>query len=150
MSPNLRCRDYYQTQFAGYARYLACGVALDECLHDFLDQRPSVKYTQRHRASGLANADFWWQPANVEGAALASLALARVLHFDDVISTELLDHLAVHHPDQLRWAIRYSSFSRAEIRLSGFICRAAALAMSGRRSLGFASACCCSWNPLKP
>lgn len=66
MSPNLRCRDYYQTQFAGYARYLACGVALDECLHDFLDQRPSGKYTQRHRASGLAGADFWWQPANVE------------------------------------------------------------------------------------
>ncbi|MBN0335875.1 NERD domain-containing protein, partial [Pseudomonas aeruginosa] len=115
MSPNLRCRDYYQTQFAGYARYLACGVALDECLHDFLDQRPSVKYTQRHRASGLAGADFWWQPANVDGAALASLALARVLHFDDVISTELLDHLAVHHPDQLRWAIRYSKlFTRRD------------------------------------
>lgn len=115
MGPNLRCRDYYQTQFAGYARYLACGVALDGCLHDFLDQRPSGKYTQRHRASGLAGADFWWQPANVEGAALASLALARVLHFEDVISTELLDHLAFHHPDQLRWAIRYSKlFTRRD------------------------------------
>lgn len=65
VSPNLRCRDYYQTHFAGYARYLGCGVALDECPNDFLDQRPSGKYTQRHRASGLAGADFRWQPAVV-------------------------------------------------------------------------------------
>ncbi|HCW1033970.1 TPA: NERD domain-containing protein [Pseudomonas aeruginosa] len=115
MPPNMRCKDYYQTQFAGYARYLASGVALDECLHDFLDQRPSGKYTQRNRASGLAAADFWWHPANVEGATLASLALARVLHFDDAISFELLDHLAVHHPVQLRWAIRYSKlFTRRD------------------------------------
>ncbi|WP_417663477.1 NERD domain-containing protein [Pseudomonas sp.] len=54
------------------------------------------------------------KPSNLEGTQIASLALARVLHFDDVISKELLDHLAVHHPDVLRWAIRYSKlFTRS-------------------------------------
>lgn len=90
------------------------GRALDECLHDFLDQRPQGKYTARNRAAGLVAAGFWLEPANLEGAHIASLALARVLHFDDVISKELLEHLAVHHPDVLRWAIRYSKlFTRS-------------------------------------
>ncbi|RTU07408.1 hypothetical protein IPC1622_29115 [Pseudomonas aeruginosa] len=36
--PSLQCKDCYQAQFAEYARHLASGVTLDECLHDFLDR----------------------------------------------------------------------------------------------------------------
>lgn len=115
MNPHLRCRDYYQAQFAEYLSYHAPGVALNESLHDFLDQRPSGKYSSRNRAAGLAAAEFWWQPAIVAGADLASLALARVLYFDDVISVDLLDHLAANNADQLKWAIRYSKlFTRQD------------------------------------
>ncbi|SBW85142.1 hypothetical protein PVE_P0099 (plasmid) [Pseudomonas veronii 1YdBTEX2] len=111
---DLRCQEYYQTRFTGYLNQFVPGRALDECLHDFLDQRPQGKYTARNRAAGLVAADFWLIPANLEGVQIASQALARVLHFDDVISTQLLDHLAVHHPDVLRWAIRYSKlFARS-------------------------------------
>jgi len=105
---DLRCQEYYQTRFTGYLNQLTPGMALDECLHDFVDQRPQGKYTARNRAAGLVAASFWFEPVNLEGAQVASLALARVLHFDDVISTELLAHLAANHPDVLRWAIRYS------------------------------------------
>ncbi len=111
---DLRCQEYYQTRFTGYLNRLVPGRALDQCLHDFLDQRPQGKYTARNRAAGLVAADFWLKPANLEGAQIASQALARVLHFDDVISAQLLDHLAVHHPDVLRRAIRYSKlFTRS-------------------------------------
>ncbi len=126
--PHLRCRDYYQTQFTGYLSHHTPGAALNESLHDFLDQRPNGKYSSRNRAAGLAAADFWWQPATVAGADLASLALARVLYFDDVISIELLNHLAIHNADQLRWAIRYSKlFTRSESLLwihlrQSFVC----------------------------
>src|SRR3990167_7112482 len=82
---DLRCREYYQALFAGYVGRLTPSAALDECLHDFLDQRPSGKYTTRNRAAGVAATTFWWNRANVEGAQLASLALARVLHFEDAI-----------------------------------------------------------------
>lgn len=112
---DLRCQEYYQALFVGYLARLAPSAALDECLHDFLDQRPSGKYTTRNRAAGLAAATFWREPANLESAQLASLALGRILHFEDAISTALLDHLAVHHPDVLRWAIRYSKlFTRRD------------------------------------
>lgn len=111
---DLRCQEYYQTRFTGYLNQFAPSRALDECLHDFLDQRPQGKYTARNRAAGLVAAGFWLEPVNLEGAQIASLALARVLHFDDVISMELLDHLTVHHADVLRWAIRYSKlFTRS-------------------------------------
>ena len=111
---DLRCQEYYQTRFNGYLNRFAPGRALDECLHDFLDQRPQGKYTARNRAAGLVAASFWLEPTNLEGAHIASQALARALHFDDVISTQLLDHLAVHHPDVMRWAIRYSKlFTRS-------------------------------------
>lgn len=110
-----RCQEYYQAQFARYLQLHAPGVALNECLHDFLDQRPSGKYTTRNRAVGLAAAQFWWEPSNVEGAESASLTLARVLNFDDAVSFELLDHLAAYHPHMLRWAIRYSKlFTRTD------------------------------------
>lgn len=110
-----QCQEFYQTHFAGYAHQLAPFAALDECLHDFLDQRPNGKYTTRNRAAGLAAASFWWEPVNLEGAQLASLALGRILHFEDAISTALLDHLAVCHPETLRWAIRYSKlFTRTD------------------------------------
>lgn len=105
---DLRCQEYYQALFTRYMERFAPSAALDECLHDFLDQRPSGKYSTRNRAAGLAAATFWWAPANVEGSQLVSLALARVLHFEDAIETGLLDHLAIHHSDVLRWAIRYS------------------------------------------
>lgn len=46
---------------------------------------------------------------------LASLALSRVLHFDNAVSVDLLLHLASHNPDTLRWSIRYSKlFERTE------------------------------------
>ena len=113
-----QCQEFYQTHFAGYAQQLAPFVALDECLHDFLDQRPSGKYTAHNRAVGLAAATFWWEPTNVEGSLLASLALGRILHLEDAISTALLDHLAVCHPETLRWAIRYSKlFTRTDSAL---------------------------------
>ncbi|MBM3105893.1 NERD domain-containing protein [Pseudomonas sp. V1] len=112
---DLRCQEYYQALFVGYLGRFAPPVALDECLHDFLDQRPNGKYTTRNRAAGLAAATFWWEPVNLEGAQLASLALGRILHFEDAISTALLDHLVVRHPDVLRWAIRYSKlFTRSD------------------------------------
>lgn len=107
-SQDLRCRDYYEAGFSNYLSWFAPPEALDECFHDFLDQRPNGKYTTRNRASGLAAAAFWWEPVYLEGAQLASQALGRILHFEGAISTELLDHLAVRHPDVLRWAIRYS------------------------------------------
>jgi len=110
--------DYYQAHFADYLKQLAPSAALDECLHDFLDQRPSGKYSTRNRSTGLAAATFWWEPANVEGSQMASLALARVLHFEDAIELALLDHIALHHPDILRWAIRYSKlFTRRDSAL---------------------------------
>lgn len=118
----MRCTDYYQAHFVGYLGQLAPSAALDECLHDFLDQRPTGKYSTRSRAAGLAAASFWWNPANVESSRLASLALARVLHFDDAIDTALLEHLAAHHPDVLRWAIRYSKlFTRRNSQLWQYI-----------------------------
>ena len=110
-----RCQQYYQDQFVKYLQFNTAGEALNECLHDFLDQRPSGKYSSRSRAAGLASAQFWWAPATVTEADLASLALARVLHFDDVIDIDLLSHLATHNADQLRWAVRYSKlFTRRD------------------------------------
>ncbi|HCL78109.1 MAG TPA: hypothetical protein DIC26_20000 [Pseudomonas sp.] len=46
--------------------------------------------------------------AAVAQSELASLALSRVLHFDNAVSIDLLLHLASHNPEVLRWAIRYS------------------------------------------
>lgn len=103
-----RCLQHY---LAAYRRTLLTGScrALDECLHHFLDQRPAGKHLSAlDRAIGLASAPFWWDPQAVQGSELASLALSRVLHFDNAISLDLLVHLANQNPETLRWAIRYS------------------------------------------
>ncbi|EPL60201.1 hypothetical protein B382_22410 [Stutzerimonas stutzeri B1SMN1] len=88
---------------------LSKGRALDESLHHFLDQRPAGKnQSALERAQGLATASFWLDADAVAQSELASLALSRVLHFDNAVSIELLLHLASHNPETLRWAIRYS------------------------------------------
>lgn len=111
-----RCLQHY---LLTYNKALAIGSrsrALDECLHHFLDQRPSGKHTSAHdRALGLASSPFWLDLQAVQGSELASLALSRVLHFDDAIRLDLLVHLATQNPETLRWAIRYSKlFERAD------------------------------------
>lgn len=104
-----RCLQHY---LLTYNKALVIGSssrALDECLHHFLDQRPAGKHVSAHdRALGLASAPFWWDSQSVRSSELASLALSRVLHFDDAISLDLLLHLAAQNPEMLRWAIRYS------------------------------------------
>jgi Holliday junction resolvase-like predicted endonuclease len=102
------CQAYYQSVFTKYLIKLSHAESIDECLHDFLDQRPSGKYSARNRAEGLAAVDFWWEPSSLDGSQVASLALARIFHFDDAIATDLIDHLAINHADVLRWAIRNS------------------------------------------
>lgn len=104
-----RCLRLYLLVYRKWLLNGSSGQALDECLHHFLDQRPAGKYfTARDRAVGLATAPFWWDPTAVQGSELASLALSRVLHFDNAISLDLLVHLANQNPETLRWAIRYS------------------------------------------
>lgn len=82
--------------------------SVDECLHDYLDGKPAGKHSKRDRAAGLLSTSFWWQPAVLDQARLASLALAQVLWVLDEIDHALLDQLAQHNPDLLRQAIRYS------------------------------------------
>lgn len=111
-----RCLQHY---LLTYNKALAIGSrsrALDECLHHFLDQRPSGKHTSAHdRALGLASSPFWLDLQAVQDSELASLALSRVLHFDDAIRLDPLVHLATQNPETLRWAIRYSKlFERAD------------------------------------
>lgn len=104
-----RCRRHYQSVYERNQSELSKGRALDESLHHFLDQRPSGKnLSALERAQGLASASFWLGADVVAQSELASLALGRVLHFDDAVSIELLLHLASHNPETLRWAIRYS------------------------------------------
>lgn len=104
-----RCRQHYQSVYERNQPVLGKGRALDECLHHFLDQRPAGKnLSALDRATGLAFAPFWHDAEAVARSELASLALSRVLHFDNAVSAELLLELASHAPDTLRWAIRYS------------------------------------------
>ncbi|MCF0014361.1 NERD domain-containing protein [Pseudomonas stutzeri] len=111
-----RCRRHYQSVYERNQSELSKGRALDESLHHFLDQRPSGKnLSALERAQGLASASFWLDADVVAQSELASLALGRVLHFDDAVSIELLLHLASHNPETLRWAIRYSKlFERTQ------------------------------------
>ncbi|MDH1056131.1 NERD domain-containing protein [Aquipseudomonas alcaligenes] len=104
-----RCRQHYQSVYERNQPALSKGRALDESLHHFLDQRPAGKnLSALDRATGLASAPFWHDAEAVAQSELASLALSRVLHFDNAVSAELLLELASHAPDTLRWAIRYS------------------------------------------
>lgn len=111
-----RCLQHYLSVYQKNQVIFSRGLALDECLHHFLDQRPAGKNLSAFdRASGLASAPFWWDVQAVHDSALASLSLSRVLHFDNAISVNLLVHLATHNPETLRWAIRYSKlFERAD------------------------------------
>ncbi|BBT39682.1 NERD domain-containing protein [Pseudomonas putida] len=104
-----RCRRHYQSVYERNQPALSKGRALDESLHHFLDQRPAGKnQSALERAQGLATASFWLDADAVAQSELASLALSRVLHFDNVVSIELALHLASHNPETLKWAIRYS------------------------------------------
>lgn len=111
-----RCRQHYQSVYERNQPALSKGLAFDESLHHFLDQRPAGKnLSALDRAQGLAAASFWLDVDAVAGSELASLALSRVLHFDNAVSVERLLHLASHSPETLRWAIRYSKlFERIE------------------------------------
>lgn len=111
-----QCLQHYLLAYRKGQSIGSSSQALDECLHHFLDQRPAGKHLSAHdRALGLASAPFWWELQTVQGSELASLALSRVLHFDDAISLDLLAHLATHNPETLRWAIRYSKlFERTD------------------------------------
>ena len=111
-----RCRQHYQSIYEGSQPELSTGRALDESLHHFLDQRPAGKNLSAiDRAQGLASSSFWLDMDAVAQSELASLALSRVLHFDDAASVELLLHLASRNPETLRWAIRYAKlFERPE------------------------------------
>lgn len=111
-----RCRQHYQSVYERNQPEISKGRALDESLHHFLDQRPAGKNLSAiDRAQGLATASFWLDVDAVAGADLTSLALSRVLHFDNAASVELLLHLATHNPETLRWAIRYAKlFERTE------------------------------------
>ncbi|WP_404440045.1 NERD domain-containing protein [Stutzerimonas chloritidismutans] len=111
-----RCRQHYQSVYERNQPELSKGRALDESLHHFLDQRPAGKnLSALERAQGLASALFWLDADAVAQSELASLALSRVLHFDNAVSADLLLHIASHNPDTLRWAIRYSKlFERTE------------------------------------
>ena len=105
-----RCRRHYQSVYERNQPVLSKGRALDESLHHFLDQRPAGKnQSALVRAQGLVTASFWLDPDAVAQSELASLALSRVLHFDNADSIELLLHLASHNPETLRWAILYSN-----------------------------------------
>lgn len=110
------CRRHYQSVYERNQSEISKGRALDESLHHFLDQRPAGKnQSALERAQGLATASFWLDADAVAQSELASLALSRVLHFDNAVSIELLLHLASHNPETLRWAIRYSKlFERIE------------------------------------
>lgn len=111
-----RCRRHYQSVYERNQPEISKGRALNESLHHFLDQRPAGKnLSALERAQGLAAASFWLDTDAVAQSELASLALSRVLHFDNAVSVERLLHLASHNPETLRWAIRYSKlFERTE------------------------------------
>ncbi|ROZ84200.1 NERD domain-containing protein [Pseudomonas neustonica] len=102
------CKSYYQDQWSRYSAKLNPAATADECMHDFLDGKPAGKHGKRDRAAGLLSLDFWWQPGLLEQTQLARLVLAQILWVQDDIDRSLLDHLAQHNPDLLRWAIRYS------------------------------------------
>lgn len=111
-----RCRRHYQSIYDKNRPEVGKGCALDESLLHFLDQRPAGKsLSALDRAAGLVSASFWLDADAVTQSKLASLALSRVLHFDNAVDVDLLLKLASFAPDTLRWAIRYSKlFERTD------------------------------------
>lgn len=111
-----RCRLHYESVYEHHLQQLGKGGALDECLHHFLDKRPGGKsLSAADRATGLAAAAFWRDVEAVASSNLASLALSRVLHFDNAINVDSFLNLAGDNPETLRWAVRYSKlFTRID------------------------------------
>ena len=104
-----QCLQHYLAVFSDYEKEFGRNEAFDECLHQFLDQRPAGKnLSWSDRATGLAAAPFWLAADLIKTSELSALALSRILIHDEAISSELLVHLAKTVPDTLRWAIRYS------------------------------------------
>ena len=105
-----QCRHYYESVFHDHlTKSGSKEKAFDACLHRFLNQSPTgKKLTAKARAFGLATAEIWTDSKTVSNSALASLALSKLLHYDDTIPTQLADQLASQTPDTLRWAIRHS------------------------------------------
>ncbi|WP_455230064.1 nuclease-related domain-containing protein [Geopseudomonas aromaticivorans] len=115
-----RCQTHYQNLFEkSLVRFGNESEALDECLHGFLDGKPSIKGLQaRGRSTALAACPFWWSSGAIGESWTAALALGRVLHHEDAIAFELVEHLLQVAPETLRWAIRYSRlFTRADSAL---------------------------------
>ncbi|WP_337160243.1 nuclease-related domain-containing protein [Pseudomonas putida] len=143
-----RCRQHYQSMFERNQPALSKGRALDESLHHFLDQRPAGKnLSALDRAAGLATASFWHDTEAVAQSELASLALSRVLHFENAISIELLLELASNAPDTLRWAIRYSKLFE---RIQSPLWLALRVALTGADWQVFFGVCDRLLDQLKP
>ncbi len=106
----LRCKDYYENVYQmELKRLYEPRLALDECIQHFLDQRPTnKKLSNRSRATAFVSSCFFRDIEAVLSAKRVSLALSKVLQYDDAISHEQLDFFAANVPDVLRWAIRYS------------------------------------------
>jgi hypothetical protein len=141
------CQSYYQAQWVCYRLSLDEVGAADECLHDFLDGKPGGKHTKGERAAGLMSLDFWWKPALLQQLKFASRALAQVLWAMDDIDRSLLDHLALHNPEVLRWAIRYSKlFTKTDSQ----VMRHLRQSVAGHEWDAFLNACDCLLEQLEP
>ncbi|MBB6055503.1 NERD domain-containing protein [Tolumonas osonensis] len=112
-----RCKEYYENVYQTELKRLQMShLALDECIQHFLDQRPAngKKYSNKDRAVAFASSSFLRDIEAISSAKRASLALAKVLQYDDAISHDQLDFLASNTPDVLRWAIRFSKLFTRE------------------------------------
>lgn len=106
-----RCKEYYENVYqTELERFKDPHLALDECIQHFLDQRPSngKKYNNKDRSIAFVSSSFLHDIEAVISAERVSLALAKILHYEDAITHDQLSFLASNTPDVLRWAIRYS------------------------------------------
>lgn len=106
-----RCKEYYENVYKNELQKLEQPhLALDECIQHFLDQRPSngKKYSNKDRAIAFTSSNFIYESAAISRSKRMSLALAKVLQYDDAITHDQLSFLGFNVPDVLRWAIRYS------------------------------------------
>lgn len=106
-----RCKEYYENVYQAELKRLEKPyLAVDECIQHFLDQRPSngKKYSNKDRAIAFSSSSFLRDIEAMTSAKRISLALAKVLQYEDAISHDQLSFLASNTPDVLRWAIRYS------------------------------------------